>query len=253
MSHMKKPEPGKVVAACERRSKRRDPVFPPAAVEHRLPILPEPDVFDAGRWQRVLMLAGRTIETMRAAERAEQARQALERARRVGAPEQWASNADRGAQGLAMAARGAKVEDVLVDVQEQAGETYLERASVARVRDGVIDHYERIGVLWGRRLDAVAQLSDLYQRSRIAPGTARSGGGQGYGNMSAAQAMAWKDWCRAGDHLRPGERPVVEDVARGFFPAALGAAAKLRSGAWDLANHFLLSPDKIVDRPEPGS
>lgn len=224
------------------------PIFPPAAVEHRRPVLPEPCLFDAGRWQRVMLLAGTIIEAWRAADRADQRQAELERARRVGAPEQWASASDRGAQGLAMQARGAKVEDVEVDVQEHAGATYLERASVAVVRDGVVDHYERIGVLWGRRLDAITELSSLYQRSRIAPGTGRSGGGRGYSQMSEGQARDWAEYCRATDHLGPGVRPVVEDVARDIFPSALDTVAKLRRGAWELADHFQLSPDKVSER-----
>ena len=224
------------------------PVFPPATVEHRRPILPDPCPADAGRLQRARMLCSVLVTREMAALKAERDAAAKERVRRVGAPEVWASAMDRGTQGPAMRARGVKVEDVLVDVRGEAELTHLERVSVARVRDGVIDHYERAGVLWGRRLDAMVQLADLYQGSRIAPGTGRSGGGRGYGGMSAGQARDWADYCRATDHLSPGVRPVVEDVARGLFPSSLEAAAKLRDGAWQLADHFRLTPDKVEDR-----
>jgi hypothetical protein len=223
-------------------------VFSPAMVEHRRPVLPDPCPEDAGRLQRARMLCSVLVTREMAALKAERDAAAKERVRLVGAAETWASAADRGAQGPAMQARGVKVEDVLVDVREEAGTTYLERASVARVRDGVIDHYERAGVLWGRRLDAMVQLADLYQGCRIAPGTGRSGGGRGYGGMSTGQARDWADYCRATDHLSLSVRPVVEDVARGLFPSSLDAAAKLRDGARQLADHFRLTRDKIEER-----
>lgn len=226
----------------------RQRLFVAAPTEHRRKIEPEPCTFDAGRWQRVMMLAGTIIEAWRAADREDRQRAELQRACRVGAEEQWASASDRGAQGPAMAARGAKVEDVEVDVHEHAGATYLERASVARVRDGVIDHYERIGVLWGRRLEAMQDLARLYQRGRVAPGTGRSSGGRGHAEMSDEQARAWTDYCQATDHLSPGVRTVVEDVARDRFPQALDTVDRLRRGSCELANQFRLLPDKLPER-----
>jgi hypothetical protein len=227
---------------------KRCRTFQPQPIEHRRKIEADPCTFDAGRWQRVMLLAGTIIEAWRAADRADQRHADLERALRVGAPEQWASASDRGAQGQAMQARGAKVEDVEVDVHEQAGATYLERAAVARVRDGVIDHYERIGVLWGRRLEALQDLARLYQRGRVAPGTGRSAGGRGHAEMSDEQARAWADYCQATDHLSPGVRTVVEDVARDRFPQALDTVDRLRRGSRELADHFRLLPDKVPER-----
>ena len=222
------------------------PVFPPATVEHRRPILPDPCPEDAGRLQRARMLCSVLVTREMAALKAERDAAAQERVRRVGAPEVWASAADRGTQGPAMQARGVKVEDVLVDVRGEAELTHLERVSVAVVRDGVIDHYARIGVLWGRRLEAVEKMAGLYRASRVGPGAARGGDGldRGYDEIKDGRSTAWGQFRQASDHLSAGVREVVEDVARGLFPAAADTVSKLRLGAWELADYFQLFPDK---------
>lgn len=146
-----------------------------------------------------------------------------------------------------MQARGAKVEDVLVDVREEAGSSYLERASVAIVRDGVIEHYVRAGALWGRRLDAMVQLAGHYAASKVGVGITRSFSAPSHGEMHDHHAAEWKRFCQASDHLSPRVRSVVEDVARGKYPAAQDTVARLRDGAQELADYFRLFPDKAVD------
>jgi hypothetical protein len=190
------------------------------------------------------MLCSVLVANEMAAMKAEMRAQEMSRARRVAAPEVRETSSDRGAQGPAMAGRGLEVVTVEADVHAPDGSVSFERSSVARVMDGVIDHYTRIGVLWGRRLEAVVTLAGHYQAGRVAPGTARTMGVRGYGEMNDFQAEEWKRYCQATDHLSVGVRHVVEDVARGRFPAALDAVSRLRDGASELADYFRLFPDK---------
>ncbi|WP_338661761.1 hypothetical protein VQH23_16190 [Pararoseomonas sp. SCSIO 73927] len=246
---MRKPRPVREIAT----GRPLDPVFPPTLVEHRRRILPDPHAEEAdrvgreGRLQRARMLCSVLVSREQAAAKAERLAAQRAQLRRVGASETWASDADRGAQGPAMRARGVKVEDVLVDTREgDDGLTKLERVTVARVRDGVIDHYERAGVLWGRRLEAMEKLAGLYQSSRVSPGVQRGGDGldRGHDEIKDRRSTAWGKFCQASDHLSASVRNVVEDVARGLFPSALDAVPKLRLGAMQLADHFQLCPDK---------
>lgn len=143
-----------------------------------------------------------------------------------------------------MLTRGFQVETVEADVRMPDGSQTFERVSVARVREGVLDHYARIGVLVGRNLEAMQMLARCYQVGRISPGTGRGSGPRGHGEMTDGQARAWADYCHATDHLSAGVRITVEDVARDRFPTGQNAADKLRRGAWELADLWRLPPDK---------
>ncbi|MBP0492100.1 hypothetical protein [Roseomonas indoligenes] len=226
-------------------------MFPPATVEHRRKILPDPFEEEAdrigqyGRLQRMFMIAGGYWERENAIARAQRAAAAMEQARRAAAgdfrPE---AVADRGAQGPAMLARQPKVEERLVDVLDDPDAPCLERVAVVVVPDGVLDHYVRAGILSGRRLEAMQKMAWIYAHAGIAPGTGRSFGGRAHGEMTDTQARAWADFCHASDHLSQGVRPVVEDVARDRFPGGLNAVEKLRNGAAELADYWRLDPDK---------
>ncbi|WP_156963762.1 hypothetical protein [Muricoccus aerilatus] len=188
------------------------------------------------------MLISREMAALRAERQAE----ALARARRAVAPEPREDMAvDRGAQGPAMLARGFQVETVEADVSMPDGTQVFERTAVARVHEGVLDHYAKAGVLVGRNLTALRMLAKLYHIGRIAPGTGRGSGPRGHGEMTDGQARAWADYCHATDHLSTGVRATVEDVARDRFPTTMDSAAKLRRGAWELADLWRLPADKI--------
>lgn len=218
----------------------------PGVPEHRRPILPDPCPPDGGRAARMRMLAFTLISREIAATRSRKEEEARMRVARIALAHERdePGEADRGPSGLAMKARGATVETVEADVQREDGTLEFQRNAVARVRDGVMEHYVQAGILWGRRLDAMTMLAALYTAARITPGTGRAFGVRAHGQMTDAQAMAWSDWCRACDHVERRSRETVEEVARGRFPCRQNAATELRDGAWDLAEFWRLPPDK---------
>lgn len=214
------------------------------------PILLDPCPPDQGRMQRARMLAWTLISREIAAARTAREDEARMRVARIALSHERdePGEADRGATGQAMRARGATVETVEDDVNLEDGTREFQRNSVARVRDGVMQHYVTAGLLWGRRLDAMTMLADLYGAARISPGTGRAFGVRAHGEMTDQQARAWADWCRACDHVEQRSRETVEEVARGRFPCRLNAATELRDGAWDLAEFWQLPPDKTTGR-----
>lgn len=227
---------------------------PPAIIEHRRKIATDPHAEEGdriqaryGRLQRATMICGSMILRELEAARAEARAASLAQARRACAADaRPEAVADRGTQGPAMLARQPTVEERLVDVLDDPDSPCLERVAVAVVQDGVMDHYVRIGALWGRRLEAMQKMAGLYLRAGIAPGTGRAFGSRAHGEMTDAQARAWADFCHASDHLSPGVRTVVEDVARDRFPVASNVVEKLRDGAAELADYWRLDADKIA-------
>ena len=230
----------------------RAAAFVPHPTVHRRAVVPEPKAPGSDAWEdtvrvrRMRMLAGGMVAAELAARRAEGEQEARMRVLRIGLAHERdeVGEADRGTTGEAMKQRGAQVETVEADVETESGEREYQRVSVAVVRDGVMDHYVRAGVLVGRRLDAMEQFAGYYTAARIAPGTSRSGGPRGHGEMSEDQTDAWGRWCKASDHVDRRCRETVEDVARGRFPCRHNAVCELRQGAADLADFFGMRADR---------
>jgi hypothetical protein len=105
---------------------------------------------------------------------------------------------------------------------------------------GPIAHYRRTGLLMDRQCDALARLADLYEESGRR-GATSAGYGQrvgGFGEMSDAQAHAWRDYCRLLDRAPPETRHALALVADGLFPTMSGGLPLVRRGSTALANHL---------------
>lgn len=163
------------------------------------------------------------------------------RSRRVITADHGLTVVDRGTTGLAMLARPVCYETIEDDVHGEDGTRRFERTEVLRVRDGVLDHYARIGVLAGFALEAAIMLAQLYEAGRNAPTGWRSGGA-GNGEMSDERAAAWADYCRALDHLPRKCEPSCADIARGRFPAGMHAVGHMKEGFETLVKYFRLGP-----------
>ncbi|MFH5927067.1 hypothetical protein [Roseomonas xinghualingensis] len=138
--------------------------------------------------------------------------------------------ADLGASGPAMQARPSTVVETV-----EAG------VLIRWMEDtGPIAHYRRTGLLLDRQCDALARLAELYEESGRRAATSAGYGGRvnAYGEMSDAQAYAWRDYCRLLDRAPPDTRHALALVADGEFPRISCGLQLLRRGAEALAIHL---------------
>lgn len=151
---------------------------------------------------------------------------------------------DRGATGQAMLARASSMATIEDDTAAEDGTAQFTRTEVLRYADGVIDWYAAKGILHGRLLDAARDLAELYQNGRNAPVGYRQMGAYGGGEMSDARAEAWRDYCRALDHVPKRCEGACMDIARGLFPTGLNAVANMVEGFGVLADYWKMGPRK---------
>lgn len=155
---------------------------------------------------------------------------ALKRGQRraVDAPERPRS--DLGCDGAAQAIRASRVVETA-----EAG---------MRVRwmedEGPIAHYRRAALLTDRQCDALARLAEHYEEAGRRAALTGGYGGRvgGHGEISDAQAEAWKRYCRLLDQAPADTRHALALVADGLFPGISGAMGLLRRGATALADHL---------------
>lgn len=164
--------------------------------------------------------------------------------RRRGRPETAHPGIDRGADGPAMLARPFVMVTIEDDTEASDGSRQFTRSEVPRYRETVIDMYAAKGILHGRRLEAAVALAEMYQEGRVAPSGWRQAGVYGGGEMSDARAEAWRQYCRALDHIPKRCESVCMDVARGMWPAGMRAVELMQEGFAALADHWRLPLDK---------
>lgn len=137
---------------------------------------------------------------------------------------------DHGANGPAMKRRASQVVETA-----EAGVTVRWMED-----DTPIAHYRRGALLKDRQCDALARLAELYEDSGRRGATTAGYGSRvgGFGEMSDAQARAWREYCRLLEAAPAECRHAVALVAGGDFPGFSGALNLLRLGATALADHL---------------
>jgi hypothetical protein len=105
---------------------------------------------------------------------------------------------------------------------------------------GPIAHYRRTGTLLDRQCDALARLSEFYEESGRRAATSAGYGSRvnAHGEMSDAQAYAWRDYCRLLDRAPAETRHALALVAGGEFPRLSCGLQLVRRGAEALALHL---------------